>query len=43
MGGWRRLIEASWRLARNDALLPRELEEFYPPQILAASRALKVR
>lgn len=34
-------MEASWRLARNDALLPRELEEFYPPQILAVSRALR--
>jgi ubiquinone biosynthesis protein len=42
MGGWRRLIEAVWRLTRDDALLPRELEEFYPPQILAASRALRV-
>jgi ubiquinone biosynthesis protein len=42
MGGWSRLIEAGWRLARNDALLPRELEDFYPPQILAASRSLRM-
>ncbi|HEX5380143.1 MAG TPA: 2-polyprenylphenol 6-hydroxylase [Phenylobacterium sp.] len=42
MGGWRRLIEAGWRLARNDALLPRELDEFYPPQLQAASRAVRV-
>jgi len=42
MGGWGRLIEAGWRLARNDALLPRELEDFYPPQILAASRSLRM-
>jgi ubiquinone biosynthesis protein len=42
MGGWRRLIGAGWRLARNDALLPRELEEFYPPQMLMASRALRL-
>jgi ubiquinone biosynthesis protein len=42
MGGWGRLIGAGWRLARNDALLPRELEEFYPPQMLIASRALRL-
>src|SRR5690349_15458267 len=42
MGGWRRLIGAGWRLARHDALLPRELEEFYPPQMLIASRALRL-
>src|SRR4051812_40799762 len=42
MSGWSRLIGAGWRLARNDALLPRELEDFYPPQMLIASRALRL-
>ena len=42
MGGWGRLIGAGWRLARNDALLPRELEDFYPPQMLIVSRALRL-
>jgi len=37
MGGWGRLIGALWRLARNDALLPRELEALYPPGVAAAA------
>ena len=28
-----RLIGAGWMLARNDALLPRELEPLYPPAV----------
>ncbi len=42
MAGWRRLIGAGWRLARNDALLPRELDALYPPEIRTASRMLRV-
>ena len=37
-----RLIGAGWRLARNDALLPRELEELYPPSIEAFSSVLRL-
>ena len=37
-----RLIGAGWRLARNDALLPRELEELYPPSILALSGTVRL-
>lgn len=37
-----RLIGAGWRLARNDALLPRELEELYPPQVLALAGAVRL-
>lgn len=42
MGAFVRLIGALWTLVRNDALLPRELEALYPPQVLAASRGLRV-
>jgi ubiquinone biosynthesis protein len=37
-----RLIGAGVALARNDALLPRELEALYPPGVLALSRALRL-
>src|SRR5579864_2313674 len=37
-----RLIGAGWMLARNDALLPRELEALYPPPVLALSKALRL-
>jgi ubiquinone biosynthesis protein len=37
-----RLISASWMLARNDALLPRELEPLYPPAVAALSQALRL-
>ena len=37
-----RLIGAGWRLARNDALLPRELSELYPPAVLTLSRGLRL-
>lgn len=37
-----RLIGAGFSLARNDALLPRELEALYPPALLAASKGLRV-
>ncbi len=42
MAGWGRLITAGWRLARNDALLPRELDELYPPQVRTLSRMLRI-
>ncbi len=45
MGGlaaFGRLIGAGWALARNDVLLPRELESLYSPGALAASRALRL-
>jgi ubiquinone biosynthesis protein len=37
-----RLIGAGWMLARNDALLPRELDALYPPVVQALSRALRL-
>ena len=37
-----RLTAAGWSLARNDALLPRELEDLYPPSVRALSGALRV-
>jgi ubiquinone biosynthesis protein len=37
-----RLIGAGWMLARNDALLPRELEPLYPPPVQALSKALRL-
>ena len=37
-----RLAAAGWSLARNDALLPRELEDLYPPSVRALSGALRV-
>jgi ubiquinone biosynthesis protein len=37
-----RLIGAGWMLARNDALLPRELDALYPPPISALSKALRL-
>jgi len=35
-----RLIGAGWTLARNDALLPRELDPLYPPAVRSAAAAL---
>ncbi len=35
-----RLAAAGWSLARNDALLPRELDGLYPPRIATLSRSL---
>ena len=37
-----RLIGAVWRLVRNDALLPRELDTLYTPSLRAASKALRL-
>jgi ubiquinone biosynthesis protein len=37
-----RLMGAGWALARNDALLPRELEALYPPPLLTASKGLRL-
>ena len=37
-----RLTAAGWSLARNDALLPRELDDIYPPTVQALSRGLRV-
>lgn len=37
-----RLVGAGWRLARHDALLPREFEPLYPPALLSAGRLLRV-
>ena len=42
MAGWGRLIGAGWRLARNDALLPRELDDVYPAQVRTVSRVLRL-
>lgn len=36
-----RLIGAGLKLARNDALLPRELDDLYPPALRSASRAVR--
>ena len=36
-----RLTAAGWSLARNDALLPRELDHLYPPPLRALSRTLR--
>jgi len=43
MGGpaaFGRLIGAGWTLARNDALLPRELDALYPPAVRSAAGLL---
>jgi ubiquinone biosynthesis protein len=37
-----RLIGAGWRLTRNDALLPAELDALYPPAVLALARGLRL-
>jgi ubiquinone biosynthesis protein len=37
-----RLIGAGWMLARNDALLPRELDLLYPPGVRTLGRALRL-
>lgn len=37
-----RLAAAAWSLARNDALLPRELDDLYPPSVKALSQSLRV-
>lgn len=45
MGGvaaFGRLIGAGWRLARNDALLPRELEDLYPPGVRTLANGLRL-
>ncbi len=45
MGGvaaFGRLIGAGWRLARNDALLPRELDGLYPPGVRTLANALRL-
>jgi ubiquinone biosynthesis protein len=36
-----RLLGAGWMLARNDALLPRELDALYPPPVDAAARLIR--
>lgn len=41
-GAFVRLIGAAWVLARNDALLPRELDLVYPPGVRTLSRALRL-
>jgi ubiquinone biosynthesis protein len=37
-----RLIGAVWRLVRNDALLPRELDALYTPSLRALSKTLRL-
>lgn len=37
-----RLIGAGFRLVRDDALLPREFEDLYPPAVRATARALRL-
>lgn len=36
-----RLAAAAWSLTRNDALLPRELDDLYPPSVKALSQSLR--
>lgn len=42
LGAFGRLIAAGLILARNDALLPRELEPLYPPQLARLSESLRI-
>jgi ubiquinone biosynthesis protein len=45
MGGpaaFGRLLGAGWMLARNDALLPRELEAHYPPAVSALGKLVRL-
>lgn len=42
VGAFLRLMGAGWTLVRNDALLPRELEDFYSPGVRTASTTLRV-
>jgi ubiquinone biosynthesis protein len=37
-----RLLGAGWTLARNDALLPRELDELYPPAVSTLARLVRL-
>ena len=41
-GAFSRLIGAGWRLARNDALLPRELDSFYSSGVRTLARGLRL-
>jgi ubiquinone biosynthesis protein len=42
LGAFARLIGAGWRLVRNDALLPRELDGFYSSGVRTVARGLRV-
>jgi ubiquinone biosynthesis protein len=42
IGAFTRLMGAGWMLARNDALLPRELEGHYPRSVLTLGRMLRL-
>ena len=41
-GAFGRMTGAVWALVRNDALLPRELDEAYPPSVLGIARTLRL-
>ncbi|MBI1200528.1 MAG: 2-polyprenylphenol 6-hydroxylase [Phenylobacterium sp.] len=41
-GAFLRMIGAGWTLVRNDALLPRELDGFYPPPVRMLADALRL-
>jgi ubiquinone biosynthesis protein len=41
-GAYLRLIGAGWTLVRNDALLPRELDAFYPPAVRVLADTLRL-
>jgi ubiquinone biosynthesis protein len=42
MAAFARLVGMGWRLARADALIPREVEPYLPPAALAAGRLLRL-
>ena len=42
LGAFARLLSASWVLARNDALLPREAQGAYPPGVRRLGRVLRL-
>ncbi|WP_394761115.1 2-polyprenylphenol 6-hydroxylase [Phenylobacterium sp.] len=42
IGALGRVTGAVWTLVRNDALLPRELDHAYPPQVVGLARTLRI-
>ena len=42
MAAFARLIGAGWRLARADALIPREIDPLLPPTVRALARTLRI-
>lgn len=41
-GAFLRMVGAGWTLVRNDALLPRELDAFYPPPVRVLADTLRL-